>query len=587
MKFTLGVDLGTTFTTVAVADERGAWPVTLGHQATAVPSVAFVDLDGRLLVGEPAEAGGRSHPERVAREFKRRLGDTVPLLLGGSAYSPQVLLAELLREVVAIASRERGGSPDHVVVTHPANWGGYKRELLTNIVQLAGLSMPTSFLSEPEAAAAWYATQERLAEGTAVAVYDLGGGTFDAAVLEHRDHRFAVVGQPLGIEHLGGIDFDHALLLDVTSRSGLPGEALAQASLAWPAEAERQREAVISAKIQLSSRAEVDVPIFLPRPGDPVRVTRAQFERLIGSALDQTVAMLGQAVRSAGRSPDQLASVLLVGGSSRIPAVAERIAAAMGRPVAVDAHPKNAVALGAAMTAWALATGVTSPSEPAVLVAETENTTPDVAGVAAFAPANRRAKSLRNAGLALVGVLGVGALAWSQLQTDAAPERIEAKLDGWVVADDTPWTSSSFGTASQIGPSQTLVPGGDGRSLPVFQGDEVRPLIFLGWSKRWVENGFDPAKALASFADQDLQPARFNCSQEAEPASTSTSVQLTPSAELSWACPATTVENPKPAHRWMLWAQRRQGGMLFVVANVIDDSHVAAFRSAVALARLS
>ena len=126
-----------------------------------------------------------SEPERVARQFKRRIGDPAPILLGGSPHSAELLTSKLLRWVVdAVASRE-GEMPTTITITHPANWGAYKKDLLEQAVHLAGLSGPGNptirLLSEPEAAAIHYASTERVEPGQAVAVYDLGGGTFDVA----------------------------------------------------------------------------------------------------------------------------------------------------------------------------------------------------------------------------------------------------------------------------------------------------------------------------------------------------------------------------------------------------------------------
>ena len=181
-----------------------------------MPSVVYVGADGSVLVGEAAERRVLSEPERVARQFKRRIGDPAPILLGGSPHSAELLTSKLLRWVVdAVASRE-GEMPTTITITHPANWGAYKKDLLEQAVHLAGLSGPGNptirLLSEPEAAAIHYASTERVEPGQAVAVYDLGGGTFDVAILRATGDSFAILGVPEGIERLGGIDFDAAVL---------------------------------------------------------------------------------------------------------------------------------------------------------------------------------------------------------------------------------------------------------------------------------------------------------------------------------------------------------------------------------------
>ena len=182
MPYELGVDLGTTYSAAAVHRDRRISIVTLGNRAASVPSVVLLRADGDMLTGEAASRRAASEPERVAREFKRRLGDPTPLILGSTPYSAEALMAKLLRWVVESVTEREGEPPRAVALTHPANWGAYKRDLLAQAVRLAGLDAAT-LLSEPEAAAIHYASFERVDAGTLVAVYDLGGGTFDAAVL--------------------------------------------------------------------------------------------------------------------------------------------------------------------------------------------------------------------------------------------------------------------------------------------------------------------------------------------------------------------------------------------------------------------
>ena len=178
MGYRLGVDLGTTYTAAAVNVDGRVEMLGLGIRAMQVPSVVFVRRDGEIVVGEAAEQQGAADPSRVVREFKRRIGDSVPLVVGGSPFSAQALSARLLAWVVGIATERQGGPPEHVCVTHPANWGPFKRDLLGQAVEMAGLRN-VEMCTEPEAAAITYASRNRVAEGDRVAVYDLGGGTFD------------------------------------------------------------------------------------------------------------------------------------------------------------------------------------------------------------------------------------------------------------------------------------------------------------------------------------------------------------------------------------------------------------------------
>jgi molecular chaperone DnaK len=184
LRYRLGIDLGTTFTAAAsVADGVDPTMIGLGNRALQVPSVLFLQEDGSFLVGEPAERRGLSDPTRVVREFKRRLGDTVPRIVGGAAYSVESLTAHLLRWVYDTASERLGESPDVVMLTHPANWELFKLSVFDHAVEMAGLER-TLRCTEPEAAAAQYAARANLSDGDRVMVYDLGGGTFDVAIME-------------------------------------------------------------------------------------------------------------------------------------------------------------------------------------------------------------------------------------------------------------------------------------------------------------------------------------------------------------------------------------------------------------------
>src|SRR5262245_20611325 len=209
--YALGIDLGTTFTAAASWRNGRAEIVTLGTRGAAIPSVVLLKPDDTFLTGESAQRRALTQPSRVAREFKRRLGDTTPILLAGAPYSAEALTARLLRSVVDEVAVREGGLPTTVCVSHPANWGPYKIDLLHQAARMSDLDCPITFTSEPEAAAASYAQAQRIEPGAVVAVYDLGGGTFDAAVLRKTESGFAIVGHPEGIERLGGIDFDAAV----------------------------------------------------------------------------------------------------------------------------------------------------------------------------------------------------------------------------------------------------------------------------------------------------------------------------------------------------------------------------------------
>jgi molecular chaperone DnaK len=354
--YALGIDLGTTYTAAATWRDGHAEIVPLGSRAAAIPSVVLLREDETFLTGEAASRRGLTEPHRVAREFKRRMGDTTPILLGGVPQSAEALAARLLRAVADQVIGREGGAPASICVSYPANWGPYKIDLMRQAVRMADLDGPVIYTTEPEAAAVSYAQQQRIEPGAIVAVYDLGGGTFDAAVLRKTGIGFDILGRPEGIERLGGIDFDAAVFNHV--RAALSGklDELDEDDTTAIAAVARLREECVNAKEALSSDTDTTIPVLLPNHATEVRLTRAEFEAMVRPALYGSVEALKRALRSAGCTPDQLHSILLVGGSSRMPIVAQLVGTEFGRPVAVDAHPKHAVALGAS---W-LASGATA-----------------------------------------------------------------------------------------------------------------------------------------------------------------------------------------------------------------------------------
>lgn len=353
MGYRLAVDLGTTFTAAATISEATPVMVGLGNRAMQVPSVLFLAENGDCVVGEAAERRGATDPGRLVREFKRRLGDHVPLLVGGAAYSAETLTARMLRWVIDTTTTRMGSAPETIVCTRPANWGPYKRELFAQAVALAGVS-DARHCTEPEAAAAQYAARAVMAEGERIAVYDLGGGTFDVCVVERTAAGFALLGTPDGVEHLGGIDFDAALTgfvmqmlagrlpdLDPEDEDTLVGLA-------------RLRRDCVEAKEALSSEMDAAVPVALPGLSTMVRLNRGDLEAAIRPALTDTVAATRRTLRSAHLEGEQLKAIVLVGGSSRIPLVGELLQREFEVPVALDTHPKHDIALGAARLAPSL-----------------------------------------------------------------------------------------------------------------------------------------------------------------------------------------------------------------------------------------
>ncbi|HEV2927926.1 MAG TPA: Hsp70 family protein, partial [Propionibacteriaceae bacterium] len=370
MPYRLGVDLGTSFTAAAVTDGSEPTVIGLGNRALQIPSVLFLQPDGTFLVGEAAEQRGLTEPDRLAREFKRRIGDHVPIMVAGAPFSPQALTAHLLRWVVDAATERMGQPPSEVVLTHPANWGPFQLELLDQVAAMAGITS-TRRCTEPEAAAAQYAAQTRVSPGDRIAVYDLGGGTFDACVLEKTDTGFHALGTPEGVEHLGGADFDEALLrhvlttLNPTNTPLNPDDPKVTAGLA------RLRRNCLEAKEALSTAVDTLVPVALPGLSTTVRVTRAEFEQMIRPALTETITAITRALRNAHVEPAHLHSILLIGGSSHIPLVSQMLNQEFPVPTALHPHPTHDTALGSLRVGHDEADGSTAtppaPVTPAAL----------------------------------------------------------------------------------------------------------------------------------------------------------------------------------------------------------------------------
>jgi actin-like ATPase involved in cell morphogenesis len=365
--YLLGIDVGTTRTAAATC-RIGAWPseceiVNLGDRSSAVPSVLFVGDDGGVLVGEAAERRATSEPDHVVREFKRRIGDPTPVLVSGRPWAPEDLAARLVQWVVERVTQREGGPATHLAVTHPASWGAHKKDLLGAALHRHGL--PVAFLAEPQAAALHYAAAERVEPGSTIAVYDFGGGTFDAAVVHKDAQGFSLLGRPEGVERLGGIDLDELVFEHVVE--GLPEafDGLDENDPAVLSAVAAVRRECTEAKEALSADTEVSIPVLTPVGQGSVRLHRSEFEAMIHPHVEETVSALHRAIASAGVGADQLTAVLLVGGSSRIPLVAQMVSEQLGRPVAVDADPKNAIAKGAALSltpAGISATGAYAPA---------------------------------------------------------------------------------------------------------------------------------------------------------------------------------------------------------------------------------
>ena len=409
MGYHLGVDLGTTYAAAAIAREGRAETVPLGHRAAVVPTVLYL-AGTTVIVGEAANRRATTEPHRVARAFKRRIGDPTPVVVDGTPYSPEALLACVGRWMTDEVVRSEGGLPGSITMTFPAAWGSHRLDKLRAAVHAAGIvgadGATPHYLDEPTAAATFYASQRPLAAGSVLAVYDLGGGTFDATLIRRTDTSFVVLGSPTGTDNVGGLDFDDAVFAHVLAAIGLEPAGLDTGDPAMTAALAQLRADCVAAKESLSAESAVTIAVLLPGKHTEVRLTRTELEEMIRPAIGETVNILSQALASSGAPVEDVSAVLLVGGSSRIPLVAQLVGAATGRPIVVDARPKDAIALGAALHGWNAATAVASPAPPPL---------PSPAHI--HRPRNRRTGG-RLAALAVVGLAAVAVTAAAVLGGD-------------------------------------------------------------------------------------------------------------------------------------------------------------------------
>ncbi|MBB5959928.1 actin-like ATPase involved in cell morphogenesis [Saccharothrix tamanrassetensis] len=342
----LSVDLGTS-NTVAVLAAHGRPPRVVEVDGSAtMPSAVYCEEDGSLVVGRDAERRARLDPSRFEPNPKRRVDDGA-LLLGDNVVPVADALAAVLRRVLEETTRQLGGEPlDEIRLTHPAQWGPTRRNVLLSAARLAGVDKDIVLVPEPVAAASHYAS---LSVGQALAVYDLGAGTFDVAIVGATQNGFTVLAED-GLQDLGGLDVDQALLEHVGRQVSHRDPAVWQRLLRPESTADRRarralQEDVRAAKESLSRHAHTEVP--MPEPFEDVLVNRSDLEALVRPSMLRSVELLASTIRSTGLAPNQLAGIYLVGGSSRIPLVATMIAEQVRVvPTSLD-QPETAVALGA------------------------------------------------------------------------------------------------------------------------------------------------------------------------------------------------------------------------------------------------
>lgn len=345
MPYALGIDLGTARTTAAISrNDQEGWQepqvVPLDGERAGVASVLHLTDHHAVEVGSEALRHAAMRPDRAARFFLDRIGDEVPLALGGRHYPAEMLMAALVGWVVDRAEEIEGMPATRLVVTHPVGWGAHRRAALLGALRDVNLPELT-MLPRPVAAAEAHAAGDRVEVGEQLAVYSLGAGRFEAAVLRRGAFGFELCGHADSVEVLGGALFDDLLAEHVLAELG----EVAGASLAG------LRGACVEAKERLSTEIAVTIPAPPNTHRASVAVSRSAFEQLIRPAVESTVDLLVRTIKAADQNEAELRAVVLVGGSARIPLVTELVAAAVRARVVAAADPGTAIARGAALAA--------------------------------------------------------------------------------------------------------------------------------------------------------------------------------------------------------------------------------------------
>lgn len=349
----LGIDLGTTNSAVGVVDS--GFPILLANEEgrRITPSAVWIGRDGTVEVGAKALRRRTLEPERVVTSIKRLMGRRtseleenfpVPITAGNDGLprvlekSPEEISAEILREMKRIAEWRMGVTITKAVITVPAYFHDAQRAATKRAGELAGLEV-VRIVNEPTAAALAYGL-DKLGERARVAVYDLGGGTFDLSILEMHDGVFQVLATH-GDTRLGGDDLDALILGLVMERAGI-GEIELAARVRLTAEAERVK-LVLSDEDQAVFR----VPFFDGSRSVEEPITRVELEKLAAPWIGKTLRLCRQALADAALKPEDLSAVVVVGGSTRMPAVRRAVAELFSREPDVSQHPDEAIALGA------------------------------------------------------------------------------------------------------------------------------------------------------------------------------------------------------------------------------------------------
>ena len=350
----IGIDLGTTNSCVAVLE--GGEPVVIANAegARTTPSVVAFTKNGERLVGETAKRQAITNPDRTIASIKRHMGENYTVEIDGKSYTPQDISAMILGKLKADAEAYLGEKVSEAVITVPAYFSDAQKQATKDAGKIAGLDVKR-IINEPTAASLAYGLDK--ADGSQkILVYDLGGGTFDVSVLELGDGVFEVLATN-GDTHLGGDDFDNAVLNFLAdSFMAEHGIDLRKDNMAL----QRLKEAAEKAKKELSSAqtTKINLPFITVSEAGPLHMdmdlTRARFDQLTSDLVDRSIEPMKKAMADAGVTNADISKVILVGGSTRIPAVQAAVQKVTGKEPFKGINPDECVAVGAAIQAGVL-----------------------------------------------------------------------------------------------------------------------------------------------------------------------------------------------------------------------------------------
>lgn len=354
MSKVIGIDLGTTNSVVAVMEGGEPTVITNTEGSRITPSVVGFSKTGERLVGQLAKRQAVSNPDRTVSSIKREMGTNYKVSIEDKTYSPQEISAMVLQKLKADAEAYLGTTVTQAVITVPAYFNDSQRQATKDAGKIAGLEV-LRIINEPTAAALAYGMDK--VDDQTVLVFDLGGGTFDVSILELADGVFEVKATS-GNNRLGGDDFDEKvmnwMIAEFKKENGIDLSADKMAL-------QRLREAAEKAKIELSTvmTTNINLPFITADATGPkhldLNLTRAKFDELTADLVEATMVPTRQALKDAGLEPSDIAKIILVGGSSRIPAVQDAIKKYLGKEPHRGINPDECVAVGAAIQAGVLA----------------------------------------------------------------------------------------------------------------------------------------------------------------------------------------------------------------------------------------